>query len=335
MPWAPSDSWFVPFLRGGLRKAGVTVSDSGPWNPELASAVKTFQGSKGLTKDGIPGPNTWQALGPALGPMTALKAEEAVKAALTLRGWAYMTAIHAHGSPSAAAQAWSSANTVQLLTILEKFDVWMQQSGAAALLWKYSWPEDKIPPGYPTYDGGSPGIDPKKSKRRLGAVGFLPLVLAGPPMLVGAGTAGGMVATAIVKTIGAGAAVAGAAWLGVKLTQWATATADSAPTIEETSDTQTVTAPPVGASPPPPSSPKGFFSLRKSLREFVKLVGKVAAMVVAVLVGGFGVVATLTTAAGPLVVAAAGAAGGVLWLGLAALVAFILGASKRERYGNG
>lgn len=335
MAWTPSDSWFVPFLRGGLRKAGVTVSDSGPWNPELASAVKTYQGSKGLTKDGIPGPNTWQALGPALGPMTVLKAEEAVKAAITLRYMAYMAAIHAHGAGSAAAQAWSSAYSVQLLTILETFDVWMQQSGAAALLWKYSWPEDKIPPGYPTYDGASPGIDPKKSKRRLGAVGFLPLVVAGPPMLAGGSAAAGVIATAIVKTIGAGAAAAGAAWLGVKLVQWSTAATDSAPTVEETSETTTVTAPPAGASPPPPSSPKNRFTLRNNLRYFVKTVGKLAAMVVAVLVGGFGVVATLTTAAGPLVVAAAGAAGGVLWLGLAALVAFILGASKRKRYGNG
>ena len=108
MAWSPADNWFLPFLRGGLKRAGIAgVSDDGGWTPELVSQLKKFQKSKGLTDDGIPGSNTWRALGPSLGTMSDLKAEQILQGALTARSYAYLTAIHGHGSPSAAGQAWS------------------------------------------------------------------------------------------------------------------------------------------------------------------------------------------------------------------------------------
>ena len=335
MSWTPANNWFIPFLRGGLRNSGMTaVSDDGGWTPALVGQLKQFQKSKGLDQDGIPGANTWRALGPYLGPMTVLKSEAAIEAALTLRTYAYMTAIHAHGSARTDTQAWGSRHTVALLTILEKFDHWMHQSGAAALLWRYSWPDDKVPAGYPTYDGAPAPGDAKKSSYKVGELGLLPLVVAGPPLLAGGSAAAGLVAAAIVKTVGAAAAAAGACWLGVKLAQWAESAVDTAPKVEEESSTTVTIAPPPPPAPPPPSSPKQGITLRRDLWWFVKRVGQLAAMLVGVLVAGFGVVATLTTAAAPLVTAAAGAVGGLFWLALAAAAAFIVGA-KRRRSGNG
>lgn len=333
MAWNPGTDFFVPFLRGGLQASGIAVADDGPWNGELESAVKKFQKDKGLTQDGIPGANTWRALGPKLGPMTDNKAAQAMQGALQLRTWAYILAIHAHGSKSPEAVAWDAKHTVKLLTILETWELWLQRSGARALLWRYSWPDDKVPAGYPTYSDtpAAPGTSPEGRKiRRPGEMGFLPLVVAGPPLLAGAGAAGAAVTTAVINTIGAAAAAAGAAWLGVKIGQWAVAARDDAPTIVETS-TQRITIAPPADGAPPPSTPKQDFTLRETLKKYAELVAKIAAILVAVLVAGFGVVATLVTAAGPLVVAAAGAAGGLFWLALAAAAAFIFGAKKRRR----
>jgi hypothetical protein len=336
MAWNPGSEFFVPFLRGGLQASGVSVSDDGPWNGELESAVKKFQKNKGLTPDGIPGPNTWRALGPKLGPVTDLKAQEFIRGALDLRTKAYILAIHAHGSKSPEAKTWDAKHTVKLLTILEQWDIWLQRNGARALLWKYSWTDGKIPPGFPTYDDTPAlpaGASPKDLKiRRPGAeLGFLPLVVAGPPMLAGAGAAGGAVATAVVNTIGAAAAAAGAAWLGVTIGKWIQTARDDAPDIVETSNTTITIAPPVDGAPPP-RSPKQPWSLRESLKKFAEWVAKAAAMLVAVLVAGFGIVATLVTAGAPLVTAAAGAAGGLFWLALAAAAAFLFGAKRKRGY---
>lgn len=333
MAWDPGSDFFLPFLRGGLQASGISVADEGPWDASLSAAVKQFQKSKGLTQDGIPGANTWRALGPKLGPMTDNKAAQAMRGALQLRGWAYLLAIHAHGSKSPAAIAWDAKHTVKLLTILETWELWLQRSGARALLWRYSWPDDKVPAGYPTYDDlpASPGTSPEGQKiRRPGELGFLPLVVAGPPLLAGAGAAGTAVSTAVINTIGAAAAAAGAAWLGVKIGQWAQSARDDAPDTIETSDQPVVIAPPKDG-PPPPKPPKQFFTLRETLKKWATLVAKAAAMLVAVLVAGFGVVATLVTAGAPLVTAAAGAAGSLFWLALAAAAAFFYRAKKRKR----
>lgn len=333
MAWTPAGDFFLPFLRGGLQASGYAVADTGPWDSALAAAVKKYQKDKGLTPDGIPGANTWRALGPKLGPVTNLKAQQFLVGALKLRSMSYCLAIHAHGLTSPDAKAFDSKYTVKLLQILEQWDVWLQRSGARALLWRYSWPDDKVPAGYPTYDDApaSPGTRPEGHKiRRPGELGFLPLVVAGPPMLAGASAAGAAVTTAVVNTIGAAAAAAGAAWLGVKIGQWIQAAKDDAPATVEESSTRITIAPPADG-PPPPSSPKQDFTLRESLKKYTEMVAKLAAMLVAVLVVGFGIVATLVTAGAPLVTAAAGAAGGLFWLALAAAAAFF-GAKRKRGY---
>jgi len=323
-------------LRGGLQASGIAVADTGPWDGELESAVKKFQKNKGLSVDGIPGANTWRALGPKLGPVTNLKAEQFLVGALDLRNICYMLAILAHGQTNPEAKAWDAKHTVKLLTILEQWDVWLQRSGARALLWKYSWSDGKIPAGFPTYeDTPAPpaGVDPKGLKiRRPGAeLGFLPLVVAGPPLLGVSGAAGTAITAAVVNTIGAAAAAAGAAWLGVTIGKWIQTARDDAPDIVETSNTTVTIAPPVDGAPPP-KAPKTPWSLRESIKKYAGWIAKAAAMLVAVLVAGFGIVATLVTAGAPLVTAAAGAAGGLFWLALAATAAFLFGAKRKRGY---
>ncbi|MXV18533.1 peptidoglycan-binding domain-containing protein [Deinococcus xianganensis] len=45
-----------------LAARGYAVTVDGSFGPSTESAVKSFQTSKGLTADGIVGPNTWLAL---------------------------------------------------------------------------------------------------------------------------------------------------------------------------------------------------------------------------------------------------------------------------------
>lgn len=45
-----------------LQAEGYALTADGTFGPQTRSAVKSFQGSKGLVADGIVGPNTWQAL---------------------------------------------------------------------------------------------------------------------------------------------------------------------------------------------------------------------------------------------------------------------------------
>jgi zinc D-Ala-D-Ala carboxypeptidase len=45
-----------------LRAWGYSLSADGKFGPQTLSAVKGFQGAKGLATDGIVGPNTWTAL---------------------------------------------------------------------------------------------------------------------------------------------------------------------------------------------------------------------------------------------------------------------------------
>lgn len=312
-------------LRSGMAAAGVPFPAGDTWAPSMAAAVRTFQTNRRLTADGIPGKNTWHQLGPSLGPITADKARVFLNAALELRGTAYMLAIHSHGIVGGASVAgWAETNKVKLLAILQEFDEWMQRSGARGLMWRWSWPDGVIPPGTPTYDGTSDAM--------RGELGVLPLIVAGPPVLLGSSAGGAAVTAAIVETIGAAAAAAGAAWLGVKLATWATANADAAPDTELPSRSRVTIAPPVGM-PPPPNNPQQEWEFLRSLRYFAKRIGALAAMIVAVLVSGFGVVASLAGAAVPVVTAAAGAAGALFWLGLAAIAAFLAAGKRRRRAG--
>lgn len=324
MAWFAPSNWFVPMLSNGLRAAGIAAPDGAEWSPALAASVMDFQRRQRLTADGIPGKNTWQQLGPSLGPLTADKAKTIMQAALELRANAYQLAIWAHGLDEST-PTWASRNKIALLEILQQFDEWMQASGARAALWRWSWPDGRIPDGFPTYEG----VTPRVEGAWIQEVGVLPLLVAAPPMLAG-GVGGAAVTTAIVNTIGAAAAAAGAAWLGVKLATWATAEAPAAPDVETSSSTWVTTAPPVGAEPPPPNTPKNRWDILQNARKMAKRIGALAALLVAVTVSGFGVVATLAGAAAPLVTAAAGAAGSLVWLALAALAAF-LAASRRRR----
>lgn len=307
-------------LRSGMAAAGVPFPDGAEWTPAMGAAVRTFQASRRLTPDGIPGKNTWHQLGPSLGPVTADKAKLFLGAAFALRSEAYMLAMHCHGlTAGAVAATWADTEKVKVLSILREFDEWLQTSGGSALMWRYSWPDGVIPDGMPTYDGSA----------LRGELGLLPLVVAGPPVLLTASAGGAAVAAAVVETIGAAAAAAGAAWLGVKMATWAMSASDSAPAAELESRTRVTIAPPVGV-PPPPNTPQQEWEFRRSLRELAKRIGALAAMIVAVLVSGFGVVATLAGAAAPVVTAAAGAAGALFWVGLAALAAFIAARGKRR-----
>jgi peptidoglycan hydrolase-like protein with peptidoglycan-binding domain len=45
-----------------LQAEGYSLTADGKFGSQTAAAVKSFQQSKGLTADGIVGPNTWQAL---------------------------------------------------------------------------------------------------------------------------------------------------------------------------------------------------------------------------------------------------------------------------------
>jgi peptidoglycan hydrolase-like protein with peptidoglycan-binding domain len=53
------DVYAIQYL---LRAEGYSLTADGIFGPQTQSAVKSFQGAKGLVVDGIVGPNTWQAL---------------------------------------------------------------------------------------------------------------------------------------------------------------------------------------------------------------------------------------------------------------------------------
>ena len=53
---------YVTAVQYLLRAEGYALAADGTFGPQTRSAVKSFQGSKGLAVDGIVGPNTWQAL---------------------------------------------------------------------------------------------------------------------------------------------------------------------------------------------------------------------------------------------------------------------------------
>jgi peptidoglycan hydrolase-like protein with peptidoglycan-binding domain len=53
---------YVTTVQHLLRAEGYALAADGTFGPQTRSAVKSFQGTKGLAVDGIVGPNTWQAL---------------------------------------------------------------------------------------------------------------------------------------------------------------------------------------------------------------------------------------------------------------------------------
>ena len=53
---------YVTAIQYLLRAEGYALAADGTFGPQTRSAVKSFQGTEGLTVDGIVGPNTWQAL---------------------------------------------------------------------------------------------------------------------------------------------------------------------------------------------------------------------------------------------------------------------------------
>jgi peptidoglycan hydrolase-like protein with peptidoglycan-binding domain len=58
----PDKGLFVTAVQYLLRAEGYALAADGTFGPQTKSAVKSFQGTKGLAVDGIVGPNTWQAL---------------------------------------------------------------------------------------------------------------------------------------------------------------------------------------------------------------------------------------------------------------------------------
>jgi peptidoglycan hydrolase-like protein with peptidoglycan-binding domain len=76
----------VEILQGLLRERGQDIVVDGDFGAQTDAAVRVFQGSRGLTVDGIVGPNTWQALIVTVRAGSRGEAVSALQKALNARG---------------------------------------------------------------------------------------------------------------------------------------------------------------------------------------------------------------------------------------------------------
>lgn len=291
--------WWIPVAYKALKSAGFSPPSAPEWTPTWKAEFKKFQKAKGLTADGIPGPNTWRQLQPTMPVLDEGWARRILIAAMHHRdsiNIMAVTCIATDQKPEAGKK---------LLAVLAEWHDWLDKKGARKTLWK---------------DAGG---DPDKVE---GEVGVLPAIVIAGPLMISEGAAA-IAAGQVVATVGAAAAAAGAAWLAAKTI--AILTKYDWDDIEISAEGTAVTAPPA-ATPIPPTPPRNEFSFRQSLKYWRGTILAGCGIMLAILTQGWGVVASLL----PLAAAAATAAGGGAALLLLLLLAFLAAFGREFKRGR-
>lgn len=312
--------WWTPLASDALTRAGAAASPlpaGAKWTDKHGKATRAFQKMARLSQDGDVGPNTVRELRAVVGPMSVTDKQAAkvfgavvVEAAKAL----FWTAIAKAGGSE-----WATKYAGELLELCNDFG--------------NAW-DDRAPEATRNLFISKMSDEKKAEWRKVwleGATaesGALPVLAA--PFILSAFTAEAAAvaaaAEATVVAVGAGVALASAAWLAERLNAWVVKAGPTAPE-SVTADGSAKIAPPAHlarvGSPPPPQI---RFTLRDfNVKDALKRIGRWLVLTLAWLVGGIGTVASLF---GPLVTAAAGAAGALFWLLLAAVAAFF--AARRK-----
>ena len=317
--------WWAPLATDALTRAGAAASPlpaGAKWTDKHGKATRAFQKMARLSQDGDVGPNTVRELRAVVGPLpvTDKQAAQAFAEVLVEASKALLWTAVAKASGS----EWATKFAGELLELVNDFG--------------NAW-DDAVPQATRSLFVSKMSDEQKAAWRKVwldGATadaGAVPVLAAPFILMAGAEvTAAGAIAAAeaTVVAVGAGVALASAAWLAERLNAWVVKAAPTAPE-SVTADGTAKVAPPahlarVGSPPPPQIG----FSLRDfNVRQALKRIGRWLVLTLAWLVGGIGAVASLF---GPLVTAAAGAAGALFWLLLAAAAAFL---AARRRKGGG
>jgi hypothetical protein len=312
--------WWTTLATDALQRAGASASPlpaGQTWTEKHSKAAKAFQRMARLTPDGDPGPNTVRELRAVVGPMPASDkvAAECLAQVVQAAGMTllFLLVCAAKGEP------WAAEHGPAFMEICNDFgNAWDDKCPAAtkALFFHRMSEAQRAEWEAATK---TPATDD---------VGALPL--AAPLLLAGAEiSAASAAAEVTVAALGAGVALSAAAWLAEKTKGWLTVAQPTAPESVKAKGTIRI-APPASMSrvgtPPPPRLDFDYkdVPVRKLLKGFVRWM----VLTLAWLIGGIGTVATLF---GPLVTAAAGAAGAMFWLALAAIAAFF--AARRRKRG--
>lgn len=307
--------WWTPLATDALQRAGASASplpEGFQWTPQHVKATKAFQKMARLAQDGDPGPNTIRELRAVVGPLTITGPVAAKCLSQVLHQTSVLLASVYLASTTS--DEWAKVYGPKLVTIANDFaNAWDDKCPEATTrLFTYAMTPEQKAAWLPEAGGAEVGVAPLAA-----------------PLLIAAWSEAAAVAAAevTVAALGAAVTVASAAWLADRVKGWII---DAAPTAPEsmTAKGQVKIAPPAHlsriGSPPPPKF--DFDWTGSPIKSLLKYAAKFFALALAWLVGAAGVVASLF---GPVVTAAAGVAGSLFWILLAALGAFL--ASRKRR----